>query len=63
MEEMLAHPTLENRIMIQDLGTIKLRGKKEPALLFIVKEINDAFREEMMQEIRKILVRSATVAA
>lgn len=60
MEEMLTHPALKNRISIQDLGAIKIRGKKEPTTLYMVKEINDAFREEMMQEIRRILVRSAT---
>jgi adenylate cyclase len=62
-EEMLANPLLHQRITTREHGTIKLRGKKEPVSLFIVEEIKDAFREEMMQEIRRILVRSATVAA
>jgi adenylate cyclase len=62
-EEMLANPSLNKRITTSYHGTIKLRGKKEPVSLLIVNEIKDAFREEMMQEIRKILVRSATVAA
>ncbi len=62
-EEMLANTQLKNRISTRQQSTISLRGKKEPVSLFIVKEIEDSFREEMMQEIRKILVRSATVAA
>ncbi len=62
-EEMLGNPSLHKRITTRDHGTISLRGKKEPVSLFVVKEIDDTFREEMMQEIRKILVRSATVAA
>lgn len=62
-EEMLQHPAMQGRIKTEDHGTIKLRGKKEPVSLFVVDEIDDDFREEMMQEIRKILVRSATVAA
>lgn len=62
MEEMLTHPALKKRISIHDLGTIKIRGKKEPSTLYMVKEIDDAFREEMMQEIRRILVRSTTGA-
>lgn len=62
-EEMLGNPMLNKRVITREHGTIKLRGKKEPVSLFIVEEIEDAFREEMMQEIRRILVRSATVAA
>ncbi|MEN8168952.1 MAG: adenylate/guanylate cyclase domain-containing protein [Pseudomonadota bacterium] len=62
-EEMLNHPVLNNRITSKEHGTIKLRGKKELVSLFIIEEINDTFREEMMREIRKILVRSATAAA
>jgi adenylate cyclase len=62
-EEMLGNPVLHERITTREHGTIKLRGKKEPVALFIVEEIEDTFREEMMQEIRRILVRSATVAA
>jgi adenylate cyclase len=62
-EEMLANPQLQNRIRTRQQHTIKLRGKKDPVSLFIVDEIEDSFREEMLQEIRKILVRSATVAA
>jgi class 3 adenylate cyclase len=60
---MLGNPVLHERITTREHGTIKLRGKKEPVALFIVEEIEDTFREEMMQEIRRILVRSATVAA
>jgi len=63
IEEMLVHPTLKKRISTRDLGTINIRGKKEPALLFAVNEIDDAFRKKMIREIRKILVRSITVAA
>jgi adenylate cyclase len=62
-EEMLANPILHKRVTTREHGTIKLRGKKEPVSLFIVEEIEDTFREEMVQEIRRILVRSATVAA
>lgn len=62
-EEMLNHPVMAQRISCSQQGTIKLRGKKDPVTLFAVREIEDDFREEMMQEIRKILVRSATVAA
>ncbi|MCW8919067.1 MAG: HAMP domain-containing protein [Gammaproteobacteria bacterium] len=62
-EEMLGHPLLHKRIATHEHGTIKLRGKKEPVSLFIIDEIRDPFREEMMQEIRRILVRSTTVAA
>ncbi len=62
-EEMLGNPNLNKRITTRDHGTIKLRGKKEPVSLFTVKEIDDSFREEMMQEIRKILIRSTTAAA
>ncbi|MDH5786193.1 MAG: HAMP domain-containing protein [Chromatiales bacterium] len=61
--EMLLQPTLCERISYTPHGTIQLRGKKEPVTLYVVEEIEDKFREEMMQEIRKILVRSATVAA
>lgn len=63
IEEMLVHPTLKKRISTRDLGTINIRGKKEPALLFAVNEIDDAFRKKMIRGIRKILVRSITVAA
>ena len=62
-EEMLGNPMLDKRITTRDHGTISLRGKKEPVSLFVVREIEDTFREEMMKEIRKILVHSATVAA
>ena len=61
--EMLGHPSLQDRIIFREHDIIKLRGKKEPAALFFVEDINDAFREEMMTEIRKILVRSTTKAA
>lgn len=63
IDEMLRQPTLKNRISTQDLGTMNLRGKKEPASLKMVKDINDSFRKEMVDEIRRILVRSSTVAA
>ncbi|MCW9027661.1 MAG: hypothetical protein OQJ80_01905, partial [Kangiella sp.] len=62
-EEMLGNSILHKRITTRDHGTISLRGKKEPVSLFVVREIDDAFREEMMQEIRRILVRSATTVA
>ncbi len=62
-EEMLNHPVLSHRIATRQHGKIKLRGKKDPVSLHVVADISDSFREEMMQEIRKILVRSATDAA
>jgi adenylate cyclase len=62
-EEMRRNPLLGKRIATSEHGTIKLRGRKEPVSLYTVMEIEDAFREEIMQEIRKILIRSATVAA
>lgn len=62
-EEMRHNRLLGKRISTSEHGTIKLRGKKEPVSLYTLSEIEDSFREEIMQEIRKILVRSATVAA
>lgn len=62
-EEMVGNPVLRQRVSSREHGTIQLRGKKQPVLLHIIQEIEDPFREEMMQEIRKILIRSATVAA
>ena len=62
-EEMLNLPLLKERVETGEHGTIELRGKKQPVSLHIVKDINDEFREEILKEIRRILVRSATVAA
>lgn len=62
-DEMRQHPVLEKRLKTLNHGNIKLRGKKRPVSLFVVDDIDDDFREAMMTEIRKILVRSATVAA
>lgn len=62
-EEMRDNPTLNSRLDTREHGNIHLRGKKQPVTLHVVKEIEDKFREEMMNEIRKILVRAATVAA
>jgi adenylate cyclase len=61
--EMLGNPLLNGRVTTHEHGAIKLRGKKDLVSLYIVEGIEDPFREEIMQEIRRILVRSATAAA
>jgi adenylate cyclase len=59
----LSHAGEPGQVVLTEEMRRKLRGRKEPVSLYTVMEIEDAFREEIMQEIRKILIRSATVAA
>ena len=54
-EEMLARPTLTNRINTFHHGKIRLRGKSEPVSIFHLADINDPFRTKMIDMIRQIV--------
>lgn len=53
-EEMLARPSVAGRVTAERNGTIRLRGKAEPVATFFLNGIDDPFREEMLEENRRL---------
>ena len=55
MDELLLKPSIQNRVVAEELGTIDIRGKQKPVSTYLINDILPEFRSDMDNRINSII--------